>query len=212
MKQRRIEISTDNRSECIVLPINPSSFALDEPTLNSKITLLSVGEVNLIGNRGLAVSSISGFFPSTKSPFYRYANRSPEAYVSTLHKWRDARKPVRLIVSDLGINLMMTIDKLHTEYREGSKDIIYSIEMSKYRKLNVPELKVQVQVRPDTRSKGTHTVVKGDCLWAIAKRYYGNGSKYPTIYNANRAVIDPRNKKYHMPRYTIYPGQVLTIP
>jgi len=50
-----------------------------------------------------------------------------------------------------------------------------------------------------------YTVVKGDCLWNLAKRYYGEGSLYPYIYDANRDVIggDPN---------LIYPGQVFFIP
>ena len=50
----------------------------------------------------------------------------------------------------------------------------------------------------------TYTVVKGDCLWNIAKRFYGNGAKYTLIYNANKGII--KNPSL------IYPGQVLTIP
>jgi nucleoid-associated protein YgaU len=50
----------------------------------------------------------------------------------------------------------------------------------------------------------TYTVVKGDNLWNIAKKYYGNGSKYTLIYNANKGIIKSPS--------LIYPGQVLTIP
>ena len=51
----------------------------------------------------------------------------------------------------------------------------------------------------------TYTVVKGDCLWNIAKKFYGSGSKYTIIYNANQGVIGGNPN-------LIYPGQVLTIP
>ena len=50
----------------------------------------------------------------------------------------------------------------------------------------------------------TYTVVKGDCLWNIAKKFYGSGPKYTIIYNANKGII--KNPSL------IYPGQVLTIP
>jgi len=49
-----------------------------------------------------------------------------------------------------------------------------------------------------------HTVVKGDTLWAVAKKSYGDGSKYKLIFEANRPMLaDPDE---------IYPGQVLRIP
>ena len=56
---------------------------------------------------------------------------------------------------------------------------------------------------PENSNK-THTVAKGDTLWNIAKKYYGDGSKYTVIFKANKDKIQNANK--------IYPGQVITIP
>lgn len=49
-----------------------------------------------------------------------------------------------------------------------------------------------------------HTVVKGDTLSAIAKKYYGDASKYPEIFEANKPMLKDPDK--------IYPGQALRIP
>lgn len=50
----------------------------------------------------------------------------------------------------------------------------------------------------------TYTVQVGDCLWSIAKQFYGDGSAYTRIYDANTGqVVNPN---------LIYPGQVLVIP
>ncbi len=49
-----------------------------------------------------------------------------------------------------------------------------------------------------------HEVKKGDNLWKIAEKHYGNGSKYPVIFEANKPMLkDPD---------LIYPGQMLRIP
>lgn len=49
-----------------------------------------------------------------------------------------------------------------------------------------------------------HTVVSGDTLWAIAEKVYGDGSRYPEIFEANKPMLkDPD---------LIYPGQVLRCP
>lgn len=50
----------------------------------------------------------------------------------------------------------------------------------------------------------TYTVKKGDSLWKIAKQFYGNGSKYTKIYDANTKKIANPN--------LIYVGQVFLIP
>ena len=51
-----------------------------------------------------------------------------------------------------------------------------------------------------------YTVVRGDCLWNIAKKqmFYGNGFAWPNIYKANRDKIKNPN--------LIFPKQVFTIP
>ena len=49
-----------------------------------------------------------------------------------------------------------------------------------------------------------HTVVSGDTLGKIAKKYYGNAMKYPVIFEANKPMLSHPDK--------IYPGQVLRIP
>lgn len=50
----------------------------------------------------------------------------------------------------------------------------------------------------------TYTVKKGDCLWNIAKQFYGNGASYGKIYDANTNQIANPN--------LIYVGQVFVIP
>jgi len=63
---------------------------------------------------------------------------------------------------------------------------------------------------------GTYTVVAGDTLWAIAKKYYGSGTKHTVIYNANIDVIEATAKAHGKSNssngHWIWAGTVLTIP
>lgn len=60
------------------------------------------------------------------------------------------------------------------------------------------------------------TVVSGDTLWGIAKRYLGSGMRYTEIYNANAEVIEAaakaHGKKSSENGRWIWAGEVLTIP
>ncbi|MEE4360269.1 MAG: peptidoglycan-binding protein LysM [Pseudomonadales bacterium] len=49
-----------------------------------------------------------------------------------------------------------------------------------------------------------YVIEKGDTLYGIAKKFYGNGMKYPQLFEANREVIQDPDK--------IYPGQSIRIP
>jgi nucleoid-associated protein YgaU len=50
----------------------------------------------------------------------------------------------------------------------------------------------------------TAPVVSGHTLWALSQNYYGDPTRYPLIYEANKAQI-------HNPNL-IYPGQVFVVP
>jgi nucleoid-associated protein YgaU len=63
----------------------------------------------------------------------------------------------------------------------------------------VAEPVAEAAPEPEVR---TYTVESGDSLWAIAERFYGDGSKYQVIADAS-GIPNPD---------LIQPGQVLTIP
>ena len=215
MKQRTIELSFNNHAEMFNLPINPAEFEFTEAHNNQRITLLNIGEVNLIGHRGLVSGSLSSFFPSTTSPLARYADRDPMEYIRLLKKWKSKPQPIRVIISDCDFNLAMTIDSLTKGQHEGDKDIYYSMTLSEYRFLNVPSIKVGTQAqsqasgltaRPNTQAAPKiHTVVSGDCLWNLAKKYYGSGAQYTKIYSANKGLIGSNPNRIKL-------GQKLVIP
>ncbi len=57
---------------------------------------------------------------------------------------------------------------------------------------------------PEIRTGSTVIIRRGDNLWQVARRNYGSGIRYTTIFEANRdQVRDPD---------LIYPGQVLKVP
>ena len=63
---------------------------------------------------------------------------------------------------------------------------------------------VQIEGIREDNAENYYTIVKGDNLSKIAKKFYGDANKYKVIFDANREVIKDAN--------LIYPGQKIRIP
>ena len=68
----------------------------------------------------------------------------------------------------------------------------------------VAQIDDRITVDESLPQSGFYTVKRGDTLSGIAKEQYGDASKYPKIFEANKPMLKDANK--------IYPGQVLRIP
>ncbi len=73
---------------------------------------------------------------------------------------------------------------------------IEGVEKVDVSNLEVPEEEVEVKVE-------YYVIQKGDTLWKIAEKFYGNGAKYTKIVEANKEVIKDADK--------IFPGQKIRI-
>ena len=145
-------------------------------------------------------------------------------YINLFSDWRKKMVPVRFIAGRVFDNERVYNDSINTKVlmedltitekagEEGDKYI--SFKLLEYRDFSK---KTPDDVNPKTgktqkitsdgknpKSKGTYVVQSGDCLWAISKKYYGDGSKYTKIFNANKDKI--KNPSL------IYPGEKLVIP
>ncbi len=70
-------------------------------------------------------------------------------------------------------------------------------------KLSIPETTTKVTVgTKEAISGATYTVVKGDSLWKIAVRAYGDGFQWVKIAHENK-LVHPN---------LIHPGNILTLP
>ena len=115
-------------------------------------------------------------------------------------------------------NYRTAVDELSGKIgrKEGPKaDRQKDLNALKMNKISaLPEFfdKVQNQMQRDLDSwveeptVKNYEVVKGDCLWRIAKKpeHYGNGFAWPVIYKANRDEIKNPD--------LIYPKQIFKIP
>ena len=214
----------------VLLPIPPKKLELKISNQNKTYDLMNYSEINVLKNPGLTSIEFEVLLPNVKYPFAMYKNNFQNAkyYLGILENLKVNKSAFQFIVIRKfpnGNSIFDTIIKVSiedytiTDSTDEGFDTKVKIKLKQYREYSTKTVQVTIkQYKPPvvTRTVTTnntaaskpsgqnYTVKSGDCLWNIAKKYYGNGSKYTTIYNANRDKIKNPN--------LIYPGQVLWIP
>ena len=68
----------------------------------------------------------------------------------------------------------------------------------------IGEVESHIDIESEPDQTNFYTVQSGDSLSKIAKQFYGDASKYPVIFEANKPMLSDPD--------LIYPGQTLRIP
>ena len=196
------EIWFKTKDKAIRLPVIPSEFERVIDAGYDTNAIIGLGDVAVLTSNGLAQLSLSSFFPNNEYSFNEYSNvPKPYDMVRYFKEWKNKGTVVRVIFTGTDINQEMYITNFAYGERDGTGDVYYNMDLLEYRPIIVPTItennsnNTQNTNRPtDTNNKNnssnkqkTHKVVKGDCLWDIAQKYYGKGSLYPKIKEANKS-------------------------
>lgn len=206
------------------LPTNPEQIEISCTQAIEKYEILKLGQIAVPTHMGLKEYSFECELPHRPLHYVETSGGFKDAdfYLRLFEQWRKEKTPIRFIASNgIGddINTLVLIEELTIAERageEGDKHISFQlVEYKPYGKKSVvvvptptatvASVKEAIPTPPvNPKSNRTHVVQPGDTLWAIAKKYYGNGNQYTKIYNANKDKIKNPN--------LIYPGQKLVIP
>lgn len=208
----------------IRLPTNPEKIEKTSTQANEKYEVFGVGQIAAPTYLQLAEYSLKEIeFPHIPSHYVETSGsfNGPDYYENLFNTWRAGKDPVRFIARNgitADINTLVLIEECNPSETAGQEgDKYFDFKLLEYRDFGFKSVTVSKstakpmvkavaapKITKNPKAPKTYTVKRGDTLWGIAKRFYGNGTKYSTIYNANRSKVRNPN--------LIYPGQVLTIP
>ena len=217
-----IYLGTDN--DKIRFPVVPSSIGVNRSNNIDTQAVIKLGEVPIFNGTSLKTIELTSFFPNQEYSFCDYTGfMKPYEFSDKIQKWMYEGKPLRIIVTDSPTNMQCLIQQFDTVEQDGTRDLYFTLNLLEYRPIEVPDLSNNNQSNNSNNSQNIsrpsenndssnsnqqkiHKVVKGDSLWAIAQKYYGNGGLYPKIKEANKTKY-PSLAKNNI----IYPNWELII-
>lgn len=212
-----IYLGTDN--DKIRFPVVPPSIGVNRSNNIDAESVIKLGEVPIFNGTSLKTIEFTSFFPNQEYNFCDYTGfMKPYEFSEKIQKWMYEGKPLRIIVTDSPTNMQCLIQQFDTVEQDGTRDLYFTLNLLEYRPIEVPNLSNSSSssssdnlTRPSeeitNNTQKTHKVVKGDCLWDIAQKYYGKGSLYPKIKEANTSKY-PSLAKNNI----IYVGMELIVP
>ena len=225
-------------SDVLTFPITPSELSIKVGSNNKVVTLINEGDINILKSPSLIEVEFEARFPMRKYPYSREVSNF-QTYYDIFKELKAEKRPFRFIVARTtpkgkrtwDTNLLMALEEFELlESADEGDDVLVSFKLKQYKEYGVKKVKVSTpivnptststasQSRPSstTSTQQQYTIKSGDCLYNIAKKFYGNGAEWTKIYNANQSIIEATAKNHGKSSssngHWIYPGCVITIP
>ena len=181
----------------IILPVSPESYEIDYPQNSETVNINNLGDINLLGKRGLMQVTLESFFPEQDYDFcVSPPTMSADEYVHTVAHWKNQNQKLYFKAGG-SVNFLCTITNLTYSRKDGTGDYYYSIELTEYR--TVGSNRVTPSNKGTNTNKGkTYQCKHGDTLKKISKKFYGSSKYADTLYKKNKTVIEAaftRHKK-----------------
>lgn len=205
--RRQILVKSEQFGE-VIIPVTPEKYQMTGGQKNKVVDITRVGEAIIFGMPKARTLTLSSFFPDLNHdyPFAVDSTKSPTELVEYFIKVKEARKPVRVIITDSPVNLMMGLMSFNYFEKDGTRDIYYELSFTEYKDLNIPSAnnnkpvdeKTGLKKRPEgeTPKKVTWQKKAGDFLDATKKAYgdYNHWRRVAKSNNLGSLIINNAGK------------------
>ena len=183
------------------VPIPPEKISIKVDGDNKTMTLINLGEVNILRNPKLTEISFDLLLPNQYYPFAFYSDGKYKG----ADEYRYAPNDKKIFNTILTVSLeRLTI----TDSVSDGFDSRVSLEFKEYRKYGAVKVK---------KIPNTYTIKSNkETLTLIAKKWLKDSSKGSAIYKKNKKVIEKAAKKHKIKSSSkgkyLYKGTVLKKP
>ena len=207
----------------VLLPVPPAEIQAKTGSRNQAVYILNFGEMNLAKKPALQEIRFTLLLPGRTYSFVQTEGsfHEPEYFLNLFREYKAAARPVQMILfrrladgTQLFCGNMEVLLEDYTVTEKGGEQGDFWVEMcwKEWRTAKSIRYSIQTenggnvlveqgQTREAKTPASAYTVQKGDCLWNIAKKQLGDGTKYKEIAKKN-GISDPDR---------IYPGQILQL-
>lgn len=196
----------------LVMPVTPGSYRWAVGKRMETVNINQMGDVYFPGGRTRFSGSFTFLLPAQHYPWMETSGRAdPQYYLDYLNAWAAEKQVVRLIITGTELNKLVYLSEVVQGEQDGTGDRYVTVSVREHCALEAAEVVVSGGGQGSGRSDQTfggkstsYTIVSGDTLSAICRRYYGKSSA--EYYNALAKHNGIRNP------HLIYPGTTIQIP
>lgn len=212
-------------NELFVLPVTPAQIKMSVGSNNEVVTLINGGDINIPKSPQLIEISFEARFPMRQYPYAKVV-QPYQNYFEKFKKVKEDKKPFTFLVARETPSGMVTWDTELTvllesfdvdEDAENGDDVLITFELKQYKTYGTKSVDKPTPSRTEKIvDEREYTIQAGDTLWGIAKKFYGDGTYWTSIYNYNKSIFEAEAKRRGLASsdngHWIFAGCTILIP
>ena len=207
---RRIVFLDPDTGRQVTMPVTPPAWMVSEGREIETLDMAQAQELHLLGSKKLMEGQAEYLLPrhptSWTAPGY---DGDGQKIVDQLRAWSTGGIVVRYIITGTTYNVPVLLGPVDWGEQGAGPDLVVKLSLYEYRNPGVSQSQI-----PGTGNGGrpnppkpagqgtTYTVRKGDSLWEICRRQYGDGRLFKAVARVN-GIKNPN---------LIFPEQKIRLP
>lgn len=203
---RKIYLRNTKTGETVQFPVTPPDFSFESGRNVESLEMAHTGESNLPGLLHLFNQQKEFLLPAESGRSYADPawDGKPYVLVEKLVGWSNDGAVLRLMIPGTSVTYPVLLGPVIYGEADGTNDVTVKLTFRRYRYLGAETYENAATGNAGRASESAQadtavcTVVSGDTLWGICRKYYGDGSlcyklaAYNGIKNANLISVGQR--------------------